>query len=172
MQPITPCLWFDGNAEEAVNFYIGVIPNSKITGKSRYGESAAKASGNEVGSAMTISFELNGQPFLALNGGPHFKFTPAVSFMLYCDTQEQIDTFWDKLCDGGEPGHCGWLTDKFGISWQVCPAIVAEVMTEGDPHKTERFMSAVITMDKFDIKVLEEACGAPTAAGLQQKEQP
>lgn len=170
MQGITPCLWFDGNAEDAVNYYISVIPDSRINHISRYPEAAAKASGNEAGSVMTIGFELNGQPFLALNGGPHYKFTPAVSFMLFCDTQDQVDTFWEKLSDGGKTKNCGWLTDRFGISWQIVPSIFHKIMADPDISKTDRFMGAVLTMDKLNIKALEEACNAPSATGSQPKE--
>ena len=158
MKPsVTPCLWFDGNAEEAVNFYVGLIANSKITGTTRYPESAAKASGNRAGAVMTVAFELNGQPFLALNGGPNFKFTPAVSFMLYCDTQDEVDALWDGLGDGGKHKNCGWLTDRYGMTWQIVPSIVHEVMTSGDTDKTERLMAAVLTMNKLEVAALENA---------------
>lgn len=173
MKPnVTPCLWFDGNAEEAVNFYVGLIANSTITGTTYYPEAAAKASGNRAGSVMTVAFELNGQPFLALDGGPNFKFTPAVSFMLYCDTQDEVDALWDGLCDGGEPKNCGWLTDRFGMTWQIVPSIVHEVMTGGDPDRTERLMAAVLTMDKLNVAALEEACNAPGATGSQRRGKP
>lgn len=173
MKPnVTPCLWFDGNAEEAVNFYVGLIANSTITGITRYPESAAKASGNKAGAVMTVAFELNGQPFLALNGGPNFKFTPAVSFMLYCDTQDEVDALWDGLGEGGKHMNCGWLTDRYGMSWQIVPSIVHEVMTSGDADKTERLTAAVLTMNKLEVAVLEKACNAPGATGPQRKEKP
>lgn len=173
MKPnVTPCLWFDGNAEEAVSFYVGLVAGSKITGVTRYPESAAKASGNKAGAVMTVAFELNGQPFLALNGGPNFKFTPAVSFMLYCETQAEVDALWNGLGNGGQHQNCGWLTDRYGVTWQIVPSIVHEVMTSGDTDKTERLMAAVLTMNKLDVAALEKACHARGATGTQQGKNP
>lgn len=154
---IVPCLWFDSLAEEAVNFYVSLFKNSKIGYIARYSESGAKASGRPMGSVMTITFLLDGQEFMALNGGPVFKFTPAISFMLFCDTQEEIDRFWEKLTAGGEEVQCGWLTDKYGMSWQIVPTILGEMMIDKDPKKVERVMQALITMKKFDIDGLKKA---------------
>ena len=128
MQKITPFLWFDGNAEEAVNFYISIFKNSKIGSISRYSDEAAKASGRPKGSVMVVTFQLNGQDFVALNGGPQFKFTEAISFLVNCETQEEVDLFWEKLSQGGQKDRCGWLKDKFGISWQVLPTALNKFM--------------------------------------------
>ena len=123
MQKITPCLWFDSQAEEAANFYVSIFKNSKIGNITRYGEAGAKVSGRPKGSVMTVTFEIEGQDFMALNGGPHFKFSEAISFMVNCETQEEIDEMWEKLSDGGEKGQCGWLKDKYGLSWQIAPPL-------------------------------------------------
>jgi predicted 3-demethylubiquinone-9 3-methyltransferase (glyoxalase superfamily) len=157
MQKITPFLWFDDKAEEAVNFYISLFKNSRVLNIARYGEEAAKMSGRPVGSVMTITFELDGQTFTALNGGPIFKFTEAVSFVVNCETQAEVDTLWEKLSQGGEKGRCGWLKDRYGLSWQIVPAVLAQLMQSGDPAKSKRVMSALLQMDKLDIARLEKA---------------
>lgn len=153
MQKITPFLWFDSNAEEAVNFYTSIFKNSKIHTLSRYGEGGP----GPAGSVMVASFQLDGQDFLALNGGPLFKFTEAISFVVECETQEEIDHFWDKLTEGGEPSQCGWLKDKFGVSWQIVPSIVSKLMQDPDVTKTARVMQAVMQMTKIDIAALQRA---------------
>ncbi len=153
MKQITPCLWFDNNAEEAVNFYTALFKNSKINSIARYGDTGP----GKKGDVMVISFIINGQDFLALNGGPVFKLTEAVSFIINCDSQEEIDMYWDKLtADGGEPNVCGWLKDKFGLSWQIVPVQLAKYMS-GSPDKTENVMKEVVKMTKLDVKKLEEA---------------
>jgi predicted 3-demethylubiquinone-9 3-methyltransferase (glyoxalase superfamily) len=157
MQNITTCLWFDGQAEEAVNFYLSVIKNSEILHVSRYQDTGAEASDMQKGTVMTVTFRLNGRDFMALNGGPVFKFTPAISFMIYCDTQTEIDNLWDKLSDGGEKSQCGWLKDKYGVSWQIVPAILEKFMTDEDPVKSKRVMDALLKMNKLDIKILQQA---------------
>jgi predicted 3-demethylubiquinone-9 3-methyltransferase (glyoxalase superfamily) len=157
MQKITPCLWFDDNAEEAVHFYTSIFKNSRITGVSRYGEEGAKISGRPVGSVLTVTFELEGQAFTALNGGPLFKFSPAISFMANCKTQEEIDHLWEKLSAGGRIEQCGWLQDKFGISWQIVPTAVAEMMQDKNPEKSSRTMAALLQMKKIDIAALKQA---------------
>jgi predicted 3-demethylubiquinone-9 3-methyltransferase (glyoxalase superfamily) len=141
-QKITPFLWFNDNAEEAANFYTSVFKNSKIGTISRYDEASAKASGRPAGTVMTVSFELDGQNFMALNGGPEFKFTPAISLVVNCETQQEIDYFWQKLSEGGKEIECGWLEDKYGVSWQVVPVILGELMKSNDPAKTGRVMEA------------------------------
>lgn len=158
MQKISPCLWFDNQAEEAVNFYVSLFPNSKVTYMDRYDESMANAAGRPTGSVMTVVFQLNGQDFMALNGGPIFKFTPAISLMVNCDSQEEVDRFWDKLTeDGGKPGQCGWLEDKYGISWQIVPTALGELMQDKNPEKVKRVNEAMLKMTKLDIKALQEA---------------
>lgn len=157
MKKITPCLWFDNQAEEAVNLYVSLIKNSKIGGITRYGEEGAKASGRPKGSVMTVSFQLAGQNFLALNGGPMFKFSPATSFIINCDTQEEIDTLWEKLSEGGAKQQCGWLQDKYGLSWQIVPAVLGDMAEDKDPQKQRRLMKAMLQMDKLDIKTLKQA---------------
>lgn len=153
MQKITPFLWYNDNAEEAVNFYISVFKNSKIKDIARYGD---KGPGPK-GSVMTVSFELNGNPFIALNGGPIFKFTEAISFVVDCDTQEEIDHLWDKLtADGGQPSQCGWLKDKFGLSWQIVPPILGELLSK-ESKKSARVMEAMLKMSKIDIATLKQA---------------
>jgi predicted 3-demethylubiquinone-9 3-methyltransferase (glyoxalase superfamily) len=158
MQNITPCLWFDGNAEEAVNLYTSVFTNAKIGKTSRYTEAGKEFHGKPVGSVMTIEFELNGQEFTALNGGPMFKFTEAVSFQVHCDTQEEIDHYWEKLSAGGDPNAqaCGWLKDKFGLSWQIVPSILSK-LAAGDPRKSGAMMQALMKMKKLDIQTLQRA---------------
>lgn len=157
MEKIHPCLWFDGNAEEAANFYASIFKNSKIGVVSRYGEDAAKASGRPAGSAMVVMFQLDGQDFMGLNGGPQFKFSEAISFVVNCETQEEVDHYWDKLSAGGRPDRCGWLKDKFGVSWQIVPTALAKLMSDPDPQKRNRVMQALLKMDKLDIAALQRA---------------
>jgi predicted 3-demethylubiquinone-9 3-methyltransferase (glyoxalase superfamily) len=158
MQKITPFLWFDSNAEEAVTFYTSIFPRSKVGGVARYDRATAKAAGRPVGSVMTVEFELDGQRFVALNGGPGFKFTEATSFVVNCETQAEVDDYWEKLLsDGGQPIECGWLKDRFGLSWQIVPTILTDTLREGDPERTARVMAAMLTMKKFDIAALKEA---------------
>jgi predicted 3-demethylubiquinone-9 3-methyltransferase (glyoxalase superfamily) len=159
MQRITPCLWFDDQAEEAAKFYTSIFKNSKVTSTSRYGEKGAKVSGRPKGSVLTVAFELDGQSFIALNGGPIFKFNEAVSLMVNCKTQEEVDYYWAKLSEGGDEKaqQCGWLKDRYGVSWQVVPTILQELMGSGDAARSERVMGALLTMKKLDIKVLEQA---------------
>ncbi len=158
IQKITPFLWFNDNAEEAANFYASIFKDSKIGRIARYGEEAAEKTGRPKGSVMTIEFELEGQRFVGLNGGPMFKFTEAISFVVNCETQEEVDYFWEKLSEGGEKSRCGWLTDKFGLSWQVVPTVLIEMMhDERDPGKSQRVMEAVLQMDKIDISKLKRA---------------
>jgi len=157
MQKITPFLWFDDNAEEAVNFYISVFKNSKIVSVARYGEAGANASGQPKGTVMTIVFQLEGQEFIALNGGPVFTFSPAISLLVNCETQEEVDEFWEKLSEGGEIQECGWLRDKYGVSWQITPTILLELLQGKDADKSERVMNTMLQMKKIDIKSLERA---------------
>lgn len=159
MQKITPFLWFDTQAEEAANFYASVFKNSKIVSVARYGDEAAKASGRPEGSAMTVAFELEGQKFVALNGGPHFKFTEAVSFVVNCQTQKEVDHYWEKLSAGGDEKaqQCGWLKDKYGLSWQIVPTVLVEMLQDKNPEKSERVMQALLKMKKLDIKTLQQA---------------
>ena len=152
---ITPCLWFDKEAEDAAKFYVSIFKDSKINGTSRYGKEGYEIHGQKEGTVMTVDFNLNGQPFIGLNGGPHFKFTEAVSFTIPCDTQEEIDFYWEKLTAGGEEGPCGWLKDKFGLSWQVVPTILPKLLK--DPEKSGRVMNAFMKMKKFDIEELKNA---------------
>jgi predicted 3-demethylubiquinone-9 3-methyltransferase (glyoxalase superfamily) len=156
MQKITPFLWFDDNAEEAAKFYTSVFKNSKMGDIIHYGE----AGPGQAGTVMIVTFELEGQKFTAVNGGPRFKFTEAISMVVNCETQEEIDYFWEKLSDGGEKSRCGWLTDKFGLSWQVVPTVVAELMSDKDPARSQRVMNAVLQMDKLDIAAMKQAAGA------------
>jgi predicted 3-demethylubiquinone-9 3-methyltransferase (glyoxalase superfamily) len=157
MQKITPCLWFDDKAEEAVNFYVSIFKNSKLGRIARYGEAGAEVSGRPKGTVMTVEFQLEGQEFLALNGGPHFKFTEAISFIVNCETQQEIDKMWEKLSEGGEKGQCGWLKDKYGLSWQIVPPVLAEMLQDKNAEKTERVMKAMLQMKKLDIKTLKQA---------------
>lgn len=156
VQKISPFLWFNNNAEEAVDFYTTVFKNSSIGQKARYGEAGAKVSGQPQGSVMTVPFELEGQPFTALNGGPEFKFTHAVSFVINCDTQEEIDYYWEALSKGGETEPCGWLRDQFGVSWQVVPSLLGELMKD-NAERSERVMEALLKMKKIDLATLREA---------------
>lgn len=160
MQKITPFLWFDDQAEEAAKFYTTVFKNSKLGRILRYGEEAVKASSSRrpVGSVLTVEFELHGQKFVALNGGPLFKFNESISFVVNCETQEEVDYFWDNLkADGGEESACGWLKDKFGVSWQVVPTVLIDMLHDKDPRKSERVMQAMLQMQKIDINKLKEA---------------
>jgi predicted 3-demethylubiquinone-9 3-methyltransferase (glyoxalase superfamily) len=157
MQRITPCLWFDTQAEEAVKFYVSIFRNSRMGGIARYGEEGAKASGRPNGSVMTVAFQLDGQEFLALNGGPVFKFTEAVSFIVNCETQAEIDEKWARLSEGGAEGVCGWLKDKFGLSWQIVPTALGEMMRDKDARKAERVTKALVLMKKIDIETLKRA---------------
>src|SRR5205809_7331467 len=157
MQKIAPFLWFDNQAEDAVKFYVSIFGNSKIGSITRYEEEAAKASGRPKGSVMTVAFELAGQQFVALNGGPLFKFTEAVSFVVNCETQEEVDYFWSKLSAGGEESRCGWLKDKFGLSWQVVPTVLTELLQDKDAAKSQRVMKAMLQMDKIDVAALKQA---------------
>jgi predicted 3-demethylubiquinone-9 3-methyltransferase (glyoxalase superfamily) len=163
MQKITPFLWFDNEAEEAANFYVSIFKNSKIRGTARYDEEGAKASGKSAGSVMTVAFELDGQGFTALNGGPVFKFTEAISFVVNCETQEEVDHFWEKLGSGGQDGQCGWLKDRFGVSWQIVPTILVEMLQDRDPEKAQRVMAAMLGMKKIDVEGLRKAYEGRTA---------
>ena len=156
MQKITPMLWFDSEAEEAARFYTSIFKSSKIKTITRYGDAAANAAGRPKGSVMTVAFEIEGQEFVGLNGGPQFKFSEAISFVVNCKTQEEIDELWAKLTEGGgQPGPCGWLKDKFGLSWQVVPTVLNELVK--DPKKSEPVMAALMKMGKLDIETLERA---------------
>jgi predicted 3-demethylubiquinone-9 3-methyltransferase (glyoxalase superfamily) len=157
MQKITPFLWFNDNAEEAVKFYTSIFKKSKIGKIARYDEAGEKAAGRPAGSVMTIEFEIEGQDFIALNGGPHFKFNEAVSFVVSCKTQTEADYYWNKLSAGGKKVQCGWLTDKFGLSWQIVPTILGELMSDKDPVKSQRVMQAMLKMVKLDINKLKAA---------------
>ncbi len=153
IEKITPFLWFDHQAEEAANFYVGIFPNSKITKVVRYGP----AGPGSAGSVMTVEFELEGRPFVALNGGPIYQFTEAISFLVNCATQEEVDTYWDKLTVGGSPIQCGWLKDRFGLTWQIVPTVLPELLSNPDPAKGQRVMQAMLKMKKLDIGVLRAA---------------
>jgi predicted 3-demethylubiquinone-9 3-methyltransferase (glyoxalase superfamily) len=156
MPKITPFLWFNDKAEEAANFYVSVFPNSKIMSVSRCGD----AGPGPKGSVMTVAFELDGEPFTALNGGPNFTFTPAVSFVVHCDTQQEVDHYWDKLTAGGKPEQCGWLEDKYGVSWQIVPKALMRLLQDKDPAKSQRVMKVMMQMVKLDIGRLEQAANA------------
>jgi predicted 3-demethylubiquinone-9 3-methyltransferase (glyoxalase superfamily) len=157
MQKITPFLWFDNEAEQAAQFYTSIFKNSKIGKITRYDEEAAKAAGRPAGSVMTVEFQVEGQEFVALNGGPVFKFTEAVSFVVNCKTQEEVDHFWSKLSAGGEESRCGWLKDKFGLSWQIVPTVLIEMLADKDTAKAKRVTHAMLQMDKIDIPTLKKA---------------
>ncbi|MFN2498862.1 MAG: VOC family protein [Pyrinomonadaceae bacterium] len=158
MQKITPFLWFDNNAEEAVNFYVSLFKNSKVGKVTRYDEASSKAAGRPEGSVMTMEFQLEGQNFSAINGGPHFKFTEAVSLVVDCETQEEVDYFWGKLsADGGQESQCSWLKDKYGLSWQITPRVLIEMLGDKDPQKAQRVMEALLQMKKIDIATLKRA---------------
>jgi len=157
MQEITPCLWFDSNAEEAVKFYASVFKKSKIGKISRYGEEGYEIHGKPAGTVLTVEFELNGQTFTALNGGPLFKFNEAISFQVSCKSQKEVDYYWEKLSEGGEKGQCGWLKDKYGVSWQIVPTVLGEMLQDKVTKKSERVMKALLQMKKLDIKKLKQA---------------
>ncbi len=156
-QKITPCLWFDTQAEEAANFYTSVFKNSRIKHVSRYGKAGRDVHGKEAGSVMVVEFEIEGQTFTALNGGPLFKFNEAVSFQVHCATQAKIDHFWSRLSEGGQESRCGWLKDKYGVSWQIVPSALPQMMGGGDAATTDRVMNAVLQMKKFDLDALNRA---------------
>jgi predicted 3-demethylubiquinone-9 3-methyltransferase (glyoxalase superfamily) len=156
-QKITPCLWFDTQAEEAANFYISVFKNSRIKQVSRYGKAGHDVHGKKAGSVMVVEFEIEGQTFTALNGGPQFKFNEAISFQVYCDTQAEIDHFWSRLSQGGEEGPCGWLKDRYGLSWQIVPSLLPKMMSDADGAKIDRIMTAVLKMKKLDLEALKRA---------------
>jgi len=156
-QKITPFLWFDSQAEEAASFYVSIFNNSRIVGSARYDEASSQASGRPAGSVMTVDFELDGQAFTALNGGPLFKFSEAVSFAVNCESQTEVDHFWEKLSAGGEAGPCGWLKDRYGLSWQIVPDVMLEMLQDTDPEKSRRAMAAMLTMKKLDIATLISA---------------
>ena len=160
MQKITPFLWFDGNAEEAANFYISIFKNSKMGKITRYGD----AGPGPKGSAMSVTFQLEGQEFFALNGGPHFKFTPAISFFVDCKTQEEVDDLWEKLSAGGRTDRCGWLQDKFGLSWQIIPTVLGQLLGDKDPQRAKRAMQAMLQMTKIDIEKLQQAAAEPKSS--------
>jgi predicted 3-demethylubiquinone-9 3-methyltransferase (glyoxalase superfamily) len=157
MQKITPHLWFDDQAEEAVNYYVSIFKNSKVLSIARYGEAGAKVSGRQKDSVMTMVFQLEGQEFMALNGGPVFTFSPAISLLVNCGTQEEVDFLWEKLSEGGEIQQCGWLKDKYGVSWQIVPTILGKMMQDKDARKVERVMAALLPMKKIDIEGLKTA---------------
>ena len=157
MQKITPFLWFNDNAEEAVKFYTSIFKNSRIGKIARYDEAGEKASGRPAGSVMTVEFQIEGQEFVALNGGPHFKFTEAVSFVVNCKTQAEVDKFWRKLSAGGKQVQCAWLKDKYGLSWQIVPTVLGELLSDKDPSKSHRVMQAMLKMVKLDIRKLKQA---------------
>ena len=155
MQRIAPCLWFDDQAEEAAKLYVSIFENSGIEAVSYYGKEGFETHAQPAGRVMTVSFKLAGQSFTALNGGPQFKFTEAISLQIFCDTQDEIDRFWRKLSDGGEEGPCGWVKDKYGLSWQVTPTVLPKMLLDADSEKRERVMKAFMKMKKFDIAALE-----------------
>jgi predicted 3-demethylubiquinone-9 3-methyltransferase (glyoxalase superfamily) len=153
MQKIFPCLWYDNQAEEAVKFYTSIINNSKIENISYYGDEGP----GPMGSVLAVSFQLSGQEIMALNGGPEYKFTPAISLFVNCDTQEEVDHYWEKLSEGGEKGQCGWLTDKYGVSWQIVSTILGVLTSDKDPRKAANVMHAMLQMRKLDIAILKQA---------------
>lgn len=158
-QRIAPCLWFDDQAEEAVAFYTAIFRNSKVVKIARYGEAGHEVHGRPAGTVMTVAFELDGQAFTALNGGPVFKFNEAVSLQIYCETQAEVDHYWEKLSAGGDAKaqQCGWLKDRYGVSWQVVPAVLPQMMSDPDPRKSARVMKALLQMKKLDIDALKRA---------------
>jgi predicted 3-demethylubiquinone-9 3-methyltransferase (glyoxalase superfamily) len=156
-QKITPFLWFDSQAEEAANFYVSIFKQSRIGAITRYDDEGSKAAGRPKGSVMTVEFELDGQKFTALNGGPLFKFTEAISLVVNCENQREVDHFWDKLSAGGQEVQCGWLKDRFGVSWQVVPTILIELLRDKDPERSRRVMSAMLKMKKLDVDALRKA---------------
>ena len=156
MQTITPCLWFDTEGEDAARFYTSIFPNSKITEVTRYGSAGPRPEGT----VMTVDFELDGQAFLALNGGPNFTFSEAISFQVFCESQDEVDAYWSKLSDGGEQGPCGWLKDRFGVSWQIVPTVLPKLLADPDTAKSQRVMQAMLGMKKIQIDELEQAAAA------------
>jgi predicted 3-demethylubiquinone-9 3-methyltransferase (glyoxalase superfamily) len=156
-QKIVPCLWFDDQGENAANLYVSIFPNSRIGEVSRYGKEGFEIHGREAGTVMTVEFFLDGQRFVALNGGPLFKFNEAISFQIHCDDQKEIDHYWEKLTDGGEEGPCGWLKDRFGLSWQVVPQVLPEMLMSKDHAASQRVTKAFLQMKKFDIAALKRA---------------
>ncbi len=166
IQKITPFLWFDSQAEDAAKFYVSIFKGSKIRSVTRYDEEGAKAAGRPKGSVMTVAFELAGQEFTALNGGPIFRFTEAISFVVNCETQKEVDHFWEKLSAGGHQVQCGWLKDRFGVSWQVVPTVLVEMLQDKDREKSKRVMAAMLKMKKIDIAGLKKAyAGRSGSAG-------
>ena len=165
VQPIVPCLWFDTQAEEAARFYTGIFKNSKIGKISRYTEAGREVHGRSPGSVMTVAFELNGQPFTALNGGPVFQFTEAISLQIMCATQEEVDHYWNKLGEGGDKAaqQCGWVKDKYGLSWQVVPTVLTELISDPNKEKAGRVMEAMLKMKKIDIAEIKRAYDGATA---------
>ena len=159
-QKITPCLWFDTEAEDAANFYVSVFKGGRITQVSRYGEAGREVHGKPPGSVMVLSFEIDGQTFTALNGGPQLKFSEAVSFQVMCDSQVEIDHFWSKLSAGGQESQCGWLKDKFGLSWQIVPSVLPQLLSDADGARLNRMMGAIMKMKKFDLAELQRAAAA------------
>ena len=159
MPKITPCLWFDNQAEEAVNFYVSIFKNSKVGSITRYGEEGYEIHGRPAGTVMTVEFELEGQGFVALNGGPVFKFNEAISFQVHCKTQEEVDHYWEKLSKGGDKNaqQCGWFKDKYSVSWQIVPTVLPKMLQDKDAKKSERVMKALLQMKKLDIERLEQA---------------
>jgi predicted 3-demethylubiquinone-9 3-methyltransferase (glyoxalase superfamily) len=156
MRTITPCLWFDTEGEAAASFYTSVFPNSRIVDVSRYGSAGPR----DEGTVMTVTFELDGHPFVALNGGPDFTFNEAISFQVDCVDQDEVDSYWSKLSEGGEEGPCGWLKDRFGVSWQIVPRALPELLADPDREKAQRVMAAMLSMGKIEIDVLEQAAAA------------
>ena len=159
MQKISPCLWFDDQGEEAAKFYTSIFKDSKIGDVTRYGKEGYEIHGREEGTVMTVEFEIEGQKFLALNGGPIFKFNEAISFQVYCETQEEVDYYWEKLSEGGDEKAqvCGWLKDKYGVSWQIVPIILIEMLKDKDSEKSQKVMKAMLQMHKLDISTLKKA---------------
>jgi predicted 3-demethylubiquinone-9 3-methyltransferase (glyoxalase superfamily) len=157
MRRITTNLWFDGQAEEAAHFYTSIFENSKIGKIARYGDAGAEVSGQKKGSVMTVEFELDGHEFVGLNGGPLFQFNESISFIVNCETQEEVDRYWERLSEGGSEVQCGWLKDKFGVSWQIVPTVLGELMSDPDPEKSQRVMKAMLQMKKLDIEALQRA---------------
>lgn len=165
MQKITPCLWFDGKAEEAMNFYLAMFENAKVTDVVRWGDTGP----GPKGSVLTCAFELDGQEFTALNGGPMYQFTPAISLVVKCESQAEVDGYWSKLSEGGQPQQCGWITDKFGVSWQIVPTMFLKLVKDKDAAKVNRVIAAMMKMVKFDIAAIQRAADAhrPSAAGVR-----
>lgn len=157
MKKVSPCLWFDNQAEEAAKFYTGIFKNSKILEIARYPEAGQEIHGGKAGSVMTVAFEIDGATFTALNGGPHFKFSEAISMQIDCKDQQEVDYYWDKLLQGGQPSQCGWLKDKYGLSWQVVPTVLKDMLMDKDTAKASRVMNALLKMVKLDVALLKRA---------------